>query len=151
MRRMGDYNEAQELVDYAEILMIDQPGDILVQYVLSFGYIAVGNPEVLADEVAVLNDREVLLLGRSTGRTTLMLWYQDGTVETRNIAVELNSATDDLLVTAEETLPGSVRENDGIGGLVVIRFEKATEPRPCTKEREVARRDRRMALEIAAK
>ena len=50
--------------------------------------VAVGNPTVLDDEVVVLNDREVLLLGRSTGRTTLMVWFDDGEVETRTVAVK---------------------------------------------------------------
>lgn len=54
----------------------------------SVARVAVGNPDVVDDEVVVLSDREVLLLGRSTGRTTLMVWFDDGIVETRAVTVK---------------------------------------------------------------
>jgi pilus assembly protein CpaC len=41
--------------------------------------VAVADPEILSFEP--LNEREVLVLGRSRGRTTLMVWFADGTTE----------------------------------------------------------------------
>ena len=41
--------------------------------------ISVGNPRVL--EVQLINSRELLALGKSVGRTNLLVWYTDGTTE----------------------------------------------------------------------
>lgn len=48
--------------------------------------VAIGNPDVV-DNPNLLSDREVLLLARKTGRTTLMVWFEDGDVDTQEIAV----------------------------------------------------------------
>src|ERR1700736_6351469 len=40
--------------------------------------IAVGDTEILSAEL--INNRELLLLGKSSGRTSLMVWFRDGTV-----------------------------------------------------------------------
>jgi pilus assembly protein CpaC len=40
--------------------------------------IAVGDPETLSAEA--LNNREILLLGKTSGRTTLLVWFSDGSV-----------------------------------------------------------------------
>ena len=42
--------------------------------------ISVGSPRIL--DVQVINSRELLALGRSIGRTNLLVWYADGTTET---------------------------------------------------------------------
>lgn len=43
------------------------------------GKLAIGNEEILHHEV--LNNRELLLLGRSVGTTTVTVWFEDGTLE----------------------------------------------------------------------
>lgn len=48
--------------------------------------VAVGNPGVLA-EPSILSDREVLLLGVRTGTTTLMIWFDNGSTESRTVVV----------------------------------------------------------------
>lgn len=50
------------------------------------GRIAVGDPEILSHET--LSELEVLLLGESAGRTSLIIWYRDGTTETLLLSVE---------------------------------------------------------------
>ena len=41
--------------------------------------VAVGNPELLS--VETLTAKELLVLGRAAGQTTLIVWYRDDTVE----------------------------------------------------------------------
>lgn len=48
--------------------------------------VAVGDSNIV-DEPTVLSDHELLLLARKTGTTTLMIWFDDGSVESRFIAV----------------------------------------------------------------
>jgi Flp pilus assembly secretin CpaC len=38
--------------------------------------IAVGDPDILSAEA--INNRELLLLGKNSGRTTLLIWSRDG-------------------------------------------------------------------------
>lgn len=79
---------AQERTEPREVLEILEGHHARLSFERSVDRVAVGNPEVLDDEVVVLSDREVLLLGRSTGRTTLMVWFEDGGVETRAVTVQ---------------------------------------------------------------
>ena len=48
--------------------------------------ISVGSPRIL--DVQVINSRELLALGRSIGRTNLLVWYADGTTEDMYWSVE---------------------------------------------------------------
>jgi pilus assembly protein CpaC len=48
--------------------------------------IAVGDSEILSSEL--INDREALVLGRATGRTTLIVWFTDGSVRDYVFAVQ---------------------------------------------------------------
>ncbi|MFG0320579.1 MAG: pilus assembly protein N-terminal domain-containing protein [Planctomycetota bacterium JB042] len=79
---------AQERTEPGEVLEILEGHHARLSFGRSVDRVAVGNPDVLDDEVVVLSDREVLLLGRSTGRTTLMVWFDDGTVERRAVTVK---------------------------------------------------------------
>jgi len=47
--------------------------------------VAVGDPEILSFEL--INNHEVLVLGRNTGRTTLVVWFSDGTLREYLFAV----------------------------------------------------------------
>ncbi|MGQ0736790.1 MAG: pilus assembly protein N-terminal domain-containing protein [Acidobacteriota bacterium] len=47
--------------------------------------IAVADTEILSAEL--ITSREVLVLGRETGRTTLLVWFEDGTFEERVFSV----------------------------------------------------------------
>src|SRR5262245_45204606 len=47
--------------------------------------IAVGDTEILAADL--ITSREVLVLGREIGRTTLFVWFADGTVQEDVISV----------------------------------------------------------------
>src|SRR5690348_5993960 len=40
---------------------------------------AVGDSEIVS--VEPINNRELLLLGKSSGRTSLLLWFRDGTIK----------------------------------------------------------------------
>ena len=48
--------------------------------------ISVGNPRVL--EVQLINSRELLALGKTVGRTNLLIWYADGTTEDMEWSVQ---------------------------------------------------------------
>lgn len=48
--------------------------------------VAVGDAEMLSAEV--LSSRKLLLLGLKTGRTSLMVWYADGTLKSFTVAVQ---------------------------------------------------------------
>ena len=48
--------------------------------------VSVGNPRVL--DVEILSSRELLALGRSVGRTNLLVWYADGTTDDFRWTVE---------------------------------------------------------------
>lgn len=47
--------------------------------------LAVGDAAILSAEL--INSREVLVLGRETGRTSLILWFDDGSIEENTFAV----------------------------------------------------------------
>jgi pilus assembly protein CpaC len=47
--------------------------------------LAVGDPSILSAEL--VSSREVLVLGRETGRTSLILWFDDGTIDENTVAV----------------------------------------------------------------
>ena len=47
--------------------------------------LAVGDPSILSAEL--VSSREVLVLGRDTGRTSLILWFDDGTIDENTVAV----------------------------------------------------------------
>lgn len=48
--------------------------------------VAVGDSGILSTET--LSDRELLFLGREVGRTSVIIWFQDGTIEEFNLLVE---------------------------------------------------------------
>jgi pilus assembly protein CpaC len=52
--------------------------------------VAVGDAEILSFEL--INSREVLVLGRDTGRTTLIVWFTDGTLREYLFAVHRDLA-----------------------------------------------------------
>jgi len=47
--------------------------------------LAVGDPSILSAEL--VSSREVLVLGRETGRTSLILWFDDGTIDESLVSV----------------------------------------------------------------
>ena len=65
--------------------------------------IAVGDTEILSAEV--ISSRELLLLGRETGRTTLIVWFSNGTSNEYRFSVERDLS---LLVRALKSIDPSI-------------------------------------------
>jgi pilus assembly protein CpaC len=65
--------------------------------------IAVGDTEILSAEV--ISSRELLLLGRETGRTTLIVWFANGTSNEYRFSVERDLS---LLQRALKTVDASI-------------------------------------------
>jgi len=60
----------------------------------------------------VLESRELILLGRSTGRTSVMVWFADGAVDT--IAVEVRPEAIRMMITAYADLEAVIHAvNEG--------------------------------------
>src|ERR1700756_1925911 len=53
--------------------------------------IAVGDVDILS--VEVLNNREILLLGKRPGRTSLLVWYSDGSLAEHIVTVQRDLST----------------------------------------------------------
>jgi pilus assembly protein CpaC len=92
--------------------------------------LAVGDPAVL--EVEAISSRELLVLGRRPGRTTVLLWYPDGTVDERVYAVERDLSL--LRSALAEIHPGvrveSAPDRDAVvlrGVVPDVRFSRAAE------------------------
>jgi Flp pilus assembly secretin CpaC len=92
--------------------------------------LAVGDPAVL--EVEAISSRELLVLGRRPGRTTVLIWYPDGSVDERVYAVERDLSL--LRAALAEIHPGvrveSAPDRDAVvlrGVVPDVRFSRAAE------------------------
>lgn len=76
---------AQEKSDAAE-LRVTRGMHQQVTFERDVARVAVGDEKILSTQV--LNSRTILLLGKETGRTSLLVWYADETMQPRIVSVE---------------------------------------------------------------
>ena len=62
-----------------EVVNLIKSQHLRIPFTRAIQRVASGDPETLSFEI--INSRELLVLGRSTGRTTLVVWFTDGTVQ----------------------------------------------------------------------
>ena len=96
--------------------------------------VAVGDPEILSFEI--LDSKSILLLGRQVGRTSLLIWNEDGIPQSYSVAVEPDLTL--LRETLEELDPG-------------VRIASALDRDAIVLRGEVADLRTRIAVEAAAR
>lgn len=79
--------------------------------------VAVGSPEIASFEL--LNAREILVLGRSIGRTSLIVWFKDGSVEQLTLSVRRDLSV--LASALRDIWPGISAESAPDRDAVVLR------------------------------
>ena len=108
---------ARQTVAYAQVApapLTGQPAgamNVLIKsqyrrltFPLEIQRIAVGDTEILSAEV--ISSRELLLLGRDTGRTTLIVWFVNGSSSEYRFSVERDLS---LLERALQSVSPSIR------------------------------------------
>ena len=108
---------ARQTVAYAQVA-VAQPGvqplgavNVLIKsqyrrltFTQDVQRVAVGDTEILSAEV--ISSRELLLLGRDTGRTTLIVWFANGSSSEYRFSVERDLS---LLERALQSVSPSIR------------------------------------------
>lgn len=118
---------AQQPQPAAEVVTVG--GQTLIRVDFSIGRTALGNDNV-ADFRVLDSRREVLVLGRTQGETTLTLWDQDGNLQREiTLRVRPSSGTAKQITDELEQLIGGIEgiEYREVGGTVWLEGEVLTE------------------------
>ncbi len=118
---------AQQPQPAAEVVTVG--GQTLIRVDFSIGRTALGNDNV-ADFRVLDSRREVLVLGRTPGETTLTLWDQDGNLRREiTLRVRPSSGTAKQIIDELEQLIGGIEgiEYREVGGTVWLEGEVLTE------------------------
>jgi Flp pilus assembly secretin CpaC len=86
--RLAAAQVAQRLTPVAETVIKAQ--HVYLPFSKNIARVAVGDSDILYAEL--ISNREVLALGRETGRTTLIVWFTDGTMQTYLFLVQRDLA-----------------------------------------------------------